>query len=63
MDKKEKLERAIDQVKQEKQLDKIISSDCDSNGIMFCGCSKHKSKQPANLKLEKADTPIERKNK
>lgn len=65
MDKKEKLERAINQVKQEKESDKIIHSvvDSDSNGIMFCGCSKHKSKQPVNIKLEKAVTPIEQKNK
>ena len=64
MDKKEKLEQAIDQVKQEKESDKMIHSvDFDSNGIMFCGCSKHKSKQPVNIKLEKVATPIEQKNK
>jgi len=64
MDKKKKLEQAIDLVKQEKQSDKILHSvDSDSNGIMFCGCSKHKSKQPANLKLDKVTTPIEQKNK
>lgn len=64
MDKKEKLEQAIDQVKQEKESDKMIHSvDSDSNGIMFCGCSKHKSKQPVNIKLEKVVTPIEQKNK
>ena len=64
MDKKKKLEQAIDQVKQEKQSDKILHSvDSDSNGIMFCGCSKHKSKQPPNLKLDKAVTPIKQKNK
>ena len=54
-----KIIKEIKKVKEEGQVDKILKVDCDS--IEFCGCSKHKSKQP--LKLDKVVTPIERKNK
>ena len=54
MDKKEKLERAINQVKQEKESDKIASAE---DPVMFCGCSKHKSKQANIPKLDKAINP------
>lgn len=56
MDEKQKLEQAIEQAEQTKESAKIASpEDC----VMFCGCSKHKSKQANIPKLDKAINPSE----
>ena len=63
MDEKKKLEQAIEQAEQAQESDSIQHSD---DHVMYCGCSKHKSKQPTILKLDKAIKPsdiIEQKNK
>lgn len=56
MDEKEKLEQAIEQFEKDEESAKIARpEDC----VMFCGCSKHKSKQPTKLKLDEAINPSE----
>ena len=56
MDEKKKLEQAIKQIEKVEESAQIASpEDC----VMYCGCSKHKSKQLTKLKLDEEMKPSE----
>lgn len=56
MNEKQKSEQAIEQAEQAQESDKIRHSE---DHVMFCGCSKHKSKQPNIPKLDETTKPSE----